>query len=137
MTAASSAIIMDASTTLAGTFDDERDDFATRAADYAAKHGATVPSLWRWETQNTLLLALKRGRISEDQLISMRTILSELPFKIDNASEHFGAELALARKHNLTVYDAAYLELALRTGCKLATHDSALANAAGEYGLRF
>jgi predicted nucleic acid-binding protein len=65
------------------------------------------------------------------------SLLAALPFKIDDASVLFGAELALARKHNLTAYDAAYLELALRADCKLATLDTALARAAEEYGLRF
>jgi predicted nucleic acid-binding protein len=128
---------MDASTTLAGVFDDAADAFAVRAGDYVAEHGAIVPALWRWEVQNTLLTAMRRGRISEDQLLAARSLLAALPFKIDDASVLFGAELALARKHNLTAYDAAYLELALRADCKLATLDTALARAAEEYGLRF
>jgi hypothetical protein len=67
---------MDASTTLAGVFDDAADAFAVRAGDYVAEHGAIVPALWRWEVQNTLLTAMRRGRISEDQLLAARSLLA-------------------------------------------------------------
>ncbi|MDQ2680634.1 MAG: type II toxin-antitoxin system VapC family toxin [Candidatus Eremiobacteraeota bacterium] len=127
-------IVLDASTTIASSLTDERHPYALAASSYVEEHGALVPALWRWEVQNTLLIALKRKRASEPDIIKIITLLSRSPISIDPPTM-FGAELALARQYELTIYDAAYLELAMRSRCMLATVDSALAKAAQTAGV--
>lgn len=129
-------IVVDVSVAASWIFADERDAYAIGAADHVAKHGGLVPALWRWEMQNVLLFALRRKRISDDLLAQHVADLQELPLDFD-FSPGFGVELALAREHNLTVYDAAYLELAMRRACKLATKDEELARAAKSAGVYF
>ena len=108
---------------------DETNAYANAEAQYVAFHGAIVPALWSWEVQNILLSGLRRKRISEDQMLQAIGLLSQLAVTVDVPTP-FGAELALARQYGLTVYDAAYLELAMRVNAKLATNDSSLASAA-------
>ena len=57
--------------------------------------------------------------------------LRELPITIDDQfTSLFGDEAAIAARYHVTLYDAAYLELALRLGAPLATNDHALVVAA-------
>ena len=128
--------MVDASTTMAWTLGDERDRYALKVASYVEENGALVPSLWRWEIQNILLSAFRRTRITEDDMTEAVALLSHLPITIDPPAL-FGSELTLARQFDLTAYDAAYLELAARANCKLATNDKALRKAAESLGLFF
>ena len=95
---------------------------------------AQAPSLWWFEVRNGLRMAERRGRSSEDISASFLQAMAHFPVTIDNAPDET-AVLALARRHRLTVYDAAYLELALREGLELATLDTALAEAARREGV--
>lgn len=131
------AIVIDASVTVASLFEDEQDDYAKRVAEHVIANNAVVPTLWRWEVQNSLLMGERRGRVSEEKATALRSLVEKLPIIVDEAVFVFGAEFALARRHNLTVYDAGYLELAIRRGLKLATNDSRLAAAADLHGLLF
>jgi predicted nucleic acid-binding protein len=97
---------------------------------------AVVPMLWFYEVGNGLLMAYRRKRITFDQIDGFLTRLKALP--IDAAAQS-PAELfelpALAQKHNLTNYDAAYLALAMRLNLPLATTDADLRRAAGMEGV--
>ena len=128
------AIVVDASTTIGWTLADERDRYALAVAAYVVENGALVPALWRWEVQNILLTACRRERITEAQMTEAVMLLAHLPIDIDPTMT-FGAELALARQYGLTAYDAAYLELAMRSNCKIASNDKALRKAARGAGL--
>ena len=130
------SIVVDASTTIAWTLEDEQDSYALKVAAYIEENGAIVPALWRWEVQNILLNACKRKRITEAQMSEVAMLLSHLSISLDPPM-FFGTELALARQYDLSVYDAAYLELAMRTNAKLATHDTALRSAAKAVGAFF
>lgn len=95
-----------------------------------------VPVLWFYEVGNGLVMAHRRKRISADQIDGFLTRLQALP--IDAAQEvplDLLALPALARSHNLTNYDAAYLSLARKFGLPLATNDSALRKAALSEGV--
>jgi predicted nucleic acid-binding protein len=93
-----------------------------------------VPSLWRLEVANVLRSAVRRGRCDEAYVDRMIDRLSQLPIGIDGETDHHAwtDTLSLARRYALTVYDAAYLELALRLRQPLATCDSELIVAAGQ-----
>ena len=99
---------------------------------------AFIPALWRWEVGNVLLMAERRKRIttadSNRHLIALQT----LPVEMDeNASrEAWNASLLLARAHQLTLYDAAYLELAIRRGKPLGSLDTELRKAAKSEGVK-
>lgn len=89
---------------------------------------AWVPSLWWFEVRNTLLVSERRGRLTEADTTAFLAALSRLAISVDRPPSD--DVLALARRRNLTVYDAAYLELARRADMPLATLDRRLALAA-------
>ena len=102
-----------------------------------AEGGAIVPSNWRLEVGQALLVAERRRRISTED---RRTILRELallPIKVDEQTGEraWRETLAFAEAETLSLYDAAYLELAVRSGLPLATKDRALAAAAMRCGV--
>lgn len=98
---------------------------------------AMVPPLWFLEVANGLLVAERRKMIaaSERRLALQR--LSVLGLSIDetNARDAFGQTSALAEQYGLSVYDAAYLELAIRRRLPLCTRDRALQSAAERSGI--
>jgi predicted nucleic acid-binding protein len=99
------------------------------ALDLIRKQEARVPSIWWSEIRNLLIVNERRGRISEVDTSAFLRELSKLWVTVDRAPEE-GGVMALARKHELTVYDACYLELALREACPLAALDKDLIRAA-------
>lgn len=90
---------------------------------------AIVPVLWWFEVRNVLVINERRGRIDWPGSGAFLADLERLPIHLDRQPDS-EAILALARQHRLTVYDAAYLELALRMDAPLATLDQQLARAA-------
>src|ERR1700730_14238059 len=90
---------------------------------------ALVPTLSWFEFRNARVVNEPRGRITEQQTARFLRNVERLAITIDSTPDENGV-LTLARRHRLTVYDAAYLELALRSGLPLATLDEALASAA-------
>ena len=96
-----------------------------------------VPSLWFLEVANGLLAAQRRRLISADERERALQRLSALSIKVDESDTRnaFGRTSVLAEQHGLSVYDAAYLELALRRELSLATRDGALRNAVERSGI--
>ena len=120
--------VLDASVTAAWCFPDEKSGTAQVALDRLTGDEAVVPALWWFEIRNILVVNERRGRIDPSETIAFLADLERLPLRIDREPDG-EVVLALARKHGLTAYDAAYLELARRLGEPLATLDKALANA--------
>ncbi len=96
-----------------------------------------VPALWHFELTNMLIQAERRKRIGADDATALLGFLDSLPIETDSETPALRRRdvWILARRHKLTSYDAAYLELAIRAGLPLATHDQALARAAMECGV--
>lgn len=96
-----------------------------------------VPALWHLELGNALMMSERRGRISAAGLDGMLERLAGLGVETDEGTtaSAWGASLALARQHRLTLYDACYLELAMRLGLPLASLDRALKAAATAEGV--
>ena len=126
--------VLDASITLCWAFADEEHPVATAALDRIQQGQAQVPSLWWFEVRNSLLTNERRGRLTEAETASFLRNLGQLSINVDRVPADAGL-LTLARQHRLTVYDAAYLELAQREGLKLATLDTALHRAAKVAGV--
>jgi predicted nucleic acid-binding protein len=129
--------VIDASLTLAWFFEDERTPAIDSVLDEVATTGALAPALWRLEVANGLQTAKRRKRI--DAAFRNRALarLAELPIAIDpeTDAQAWTATLGLADRFDLTLYDAAYLELALRRAAPLASLDAALRGAAQALGI--
>jgi predicted nucleic acid-binding protein len=99
--------------------------------------GAWVPALWRLEVANVLQMNVRRGRHDAAFRDAALTDLAMLPISIDPETDQqaWGSTVRLAARHRLTVYDAAYLELAQRRGLPLATLDKELRDAATAEGV--
>lgn len=98
---------------------------------------ALVPAIWQTEVANTLAVKERQKRIDDAFLRKLLKQVQELPAEVDlvAAREAFDRVLPLARRHQLSVYDATYLELALRERVPLATFDEALQQAAKREGV--
>ena len=129
-------VVIDSSLTLTWFFEDERTDATLALLDRVQQSGAVVPSLWRLEVANALQMGIRRGRIDAAYRDASLLDLSALDIKIDMAGHDFAwsTTLRLAERFRLTLYDAAYLELAQRLGLPLATLDKELRVAAGTLG---
>jgi predicted nucleic acid-binding protein len=129
--------ILDCSLTMAWAFDDERDAYAEAIADGLHENQAVVPSLWPLEVANVLLVGERRKRTTEAKVVQFLALLGTLPIVLDNetAAHAWQETVNLARTHGLSVYDAAYLELAVRRGLPLASLDDKLKAAADAIGV--
>jgi predicted nucleic acid-binding protein len=125
--------VLDASAALAWVLPEDS-PAAKQAWARVGTDSAIVPTLWWFELRNGLIVNERRGGITENETTRFLLRLAELPIAI-NVTPDEGRIMALARRHRLTVYDAAYLELALREGAPLATLDGPLANAARAEGV--
>ena len=127
------AFVLDASTALAWALREE-DPRAQRARALIIAESARVPALWWFELRNGLIVNERRGWITAAGTGSFLQQIAGLTIIVDSTPDE-AAVMALARRHRLTIYDAAYLELALREGIPLATLDAPLAAAARSEGV--
>jgi predicted nucleic acid-binding protein len=127
------AFVLDASITACWVFQDETHPDADLAFHRIRIEEAVVPALWWFEMRNILVVNERRERITESDSAAFLAHLSRLRMRVDRSPDE-GEILRLARTHRLSVYDAAYLELAHREGLPLATLDADLqkAMAAGQ-----
>jgi predicted nucleic acid-binding protein len=126
------SIVVDSSATLAWIYDEELTIPIQKVFELVGSEGAWVPSLWRLEVANALEMGVRRGRTKPDFRDQALADLALLPIQFDPLTDvqAWGATLRLAERRTLTLYDAAYLELAHRRGLSLATLDSQLRLAA-------
>jgi len=131
------SLVLDASVTLSWYFDDERTPASDAVLDQVAATGAVVPSLWRMEVANGFQMAIRRKRIDRDFRDRAVRHLGLLPITVDPETDTYvwTAMLRLADRFGLTVYDAAYLELAQRRDLPLASVDKALGAAGKKLGV--
>ena len=129
--------VLDCSVTMAWCFEDEADSYADAILDRFAEASAWVPCLWPLEVANVLVVAERRGRLAETDWRRFLDLLSGLPIVVADAPPltRTSALVALARDHDLSAYDAAYLDLAAREGIPLASRDGALVGAANRLGV--
>ena len=131
------SVVIDSSITLAWLFEDERSAKADAVLHQVTESGAVAPSLWRLEVANALQMAVKRKRITAAFRDASLADLRRLAVDIDPETDHraWATTLHLADRHRLTLYDAAYLELAQRQSLPLATLDKELRTAGRALGV--
>src|SRR3954451_13018079 len=111
--------VIDASIVLAWAFAEEQ-AVADIARELLRRDVALAPRLWWYEIRNGLVIAERRGRSNETYSAAFLRELSRLPIAADYDPDEHQA-LGLARRHRLTMYDAVYLDLAVRQAAPLAT----------------
>jgi predicted nucleic acid-binding protein len=127
-------IALDASIVACWFFEDEQDARAEAAWIRLETDRAIVPLQWWFEVRNVCLVGERRGRAVEVYTDEFLAELLNLAIDFDALPDQRSI-MSLARQHQLTVYDAAYLELARREGIELATLDNRLAAAAQAEGV--
>lgn len=134
---AAASFVLDASVAVSWVFEDETDAYSGQVLASLAEAAALVPSLWFLEVGNALLVAERRGRLQEAESAHFLALLAELPIYMAEfrPEQAWGEITALARAQQLSIYDAAYLSLAMRHGLPLATTDAPLRQAATRCGV--
>src|SRR3954447_18981818 len=129
--------VLDGSVSLAWYFKDELNNYAEAVRERLDRTRAVVPALWPLEIANAVLMGERRKRSTEAQAATWLGILSAFPVVIDDETNGraWSDTLNLARAQDLSAYDAAYLELAMRRGLPLATLDARLKAAAAAVGV--
>jgi predicted nucleic acid-binding protein len=133
----STSFVLDASVALSWCFDDERDPGTQALLERLEHDSAVVPGIWPLEVGNALIVAERRGRATAEQTGAVIDLLSQLPIHVEQRGgmANWATLLTLARMTSLSTYDAAYLDLALRTGWPLASCDNRLRQAAEAAGV--
>ncbi len=131
------SLVLDSSVTLAWIYRDETTAAVSEVFKIVVAGGAWVSALWRLEVANVLEMGVRRGRHTAEFRDATLTDLALFPITTDGETERqaWGATLQLASRNRLTVYDAAYLELAKRRALPLATLDGDLRTAAIAEGI--
>lgn len=126
------SLVLDSSITLAWVYSDETTEPVRQAFDLLSQGSAWVPGLWHLEVANVLEMSVRRGRHNAAFRDATLADLAQLPIQVDGETDKqaWGETLRLAERHHLTLYDAAYLELAQRRNVPLATLDEDLRKAA-------
>ena len=128
------SFVIDASIVAGFAFGEAPDPKIALTIDELALSEALAPSVFFFELRNVLVVNERRGRATPEGSADFLRRLARLPIRLASAPAD-DVLLALARKRKLTVYDAAYLELAKREGLPLATVDRALEKAAVAEGV--
>ena len=129
--------ILDSSVTMAWYFRDEANAYAKAVRKSLERVHTVVPALWPLEVANILVLGQRRHRSTEAEAVKWLGLLQMLPIRVDEetAARAWSGILHVARSYDLSVYDACYLELALRLGLPLASLDDELKAAATAAGV--
>lgn len=129
--------VLDSSITLAWYFKDELNEYASAVRERMVQSRAIVPGLWPLEVANSIVIGERRGRSTRAQAATWLSVLGALPIFVDGETSvrAWGDTLNIARAQNLSAYDAAYLEVAMRRGLPIATLDCELKTAAVVVGV--
>jgi len=130
-------LVLDCSVTMAWCFEDQATPYTDEVLEVLASGQARVPSIWALEVANVLLVAERHGRLRPADSARFLALLQNLPVAIDRETPQrsLNEVLHLGREYGLSSYDAAYLELSMRAGVKLATLDRQLREAAEKAGV--
>lgn len=125
------SFVVDASVALSWCLRDEATAITDRLLDRCIAEGAVVPAIWRFEMSNGLAGAIRRRRLAPREAKPAWKLLGALRIAtVDSELTEIYAVMELALENSLSVYDATYLDLAVRTGLPLATQDAQLRKAA-------
>lgn len=129
-------LVLDCSIVMAWCFADEGTPRTESVQDRLVTEAAIVPALWFLEVTNVLMMAEKRNRITSEDISIFLRLLCDLDIQVDEVSPRraFDQLLPICRRHGLTSYDAAYLDLVIRSQLPLASLDDSLRRAAVSLG---
>lgn len=125
----SRSIVLDCSVTAAWFLNEESSGAAVQVLEDLNHRVITVlvPALWWYEIANVLRTAVKRKRIEQPDAYKSLFLLKELPIETVAPAQQGQSEmLRLALEHDISLYDASYLQLALLSGAELITDDNDL-----------
>ncbi len=133
-----SDVVIDNSVVIAWCFPDEKNSYAMKVLRALTSCAAIVPAMWAFEAANVFIVGERKRRSTVADTSVWTQFLTALPITIDNQNIGylFNDILNVARIHNLSAYDAAYLELAIRRAIPLATLDGKLKAAAKKAGIK-
>lgn len=131
------AFVVDNSVVMTWCFGDEIVPYTDAVLDRLTEAVAYVPSIWPLEVVNVLLVAERRKRISYADATRFIALLGDLPIEVvpDESENVMPVLLAIGRSNQLSGYDAAYLNLAMKKQCPIATLDKNLVQAAKSVGV--
>ncbi len=131
------SLVLDASAALAWCFADEQTASDRKLLSLVTREGAEAPSIWPLEVANVIVLAQRKGRLTQTQTAESIETIRSLPIRIRETtpSSVFENLVLLAQKYSLTIYDASYLELAIRLRIPLTSRDEMLKRAARSAGV--
>lgn len=129
--------VLDASVAVVWHLEDEDSEYSERILARLNTEGALAPSIWPMELANVLLVAERRGRLFREKVTAALNLSLRLPISVQSVTTDtlFNSIVDLARHEGLSVYDAMYLDLAVREGLPLATLDNDLRAAAARMGV--
>jgi predicted nucleic acid-binding protein len=130
-------MVVDCSVTMPWLLKNDKTGYAVKVLQSLGTTIALVPRLWFLEVANVLLVFERRKRITQAESGRFAELLTQLPFDVDDSvyNRVFDGVISLAREQMLSLYDAVYLELAMRRGMPLATLDKGLVKAAKAVGV--
>ena len=130
------SFVLDASVAAAWVLPDEENSAADEILHLVAAQGAIAPDLIWHELPNILLMAARRGRLPQGEIVPSLLRLRRLPIETIEVSASGDTRLIdVASAHGLTAYDAAYLSLAEDRSLSFATADKALRRASNKLGV--
>lgn len=131
------SLVADISVVLAWLFEEQQTPAALDVLTVIETEGLVVPNLWWSELENGLLMAERRASRTTDECVAFLDLVRHLPIRTDDVLRYRISDdiLRIGRTHQLTAYDAAYVELALREAIPLATFDDAIRRCAPQAGL--
>jgi predicted nucleic acid-binding protein len=122
-------LVLDASMAASWCFPDERTDLTQRLLnDLAGPEAAAAPRMWAYEIRNVVLRGVRQERLGHKDAAAFLESLTALRIRL--LDPPYGSVFEAALRFDLSFYDAAYLELALREHLPLATLDKRLRRAA-------
>ena len=129
--------VLDCSITMAWCFEDESTDKTDAFLESLNHATAIVPTIWPLEVANVLRLSKRKNRITEVQAANFIDALASLPIVVDQStsSKAMHSIFTIAGETGLTIYNAAYLELAMREKIPLLTLDKPLIKAAHQMSI--
>lgn len=130
-------IVIDCCVTMAWILLDDQEEKATAILNMLESKRAKVPTIWPLEVANVLYQYERTKKLTAVETAEFKEFLSALPISVDNTTSlhAMGSIYELAKSESLSIYDAAYLEIALRENLPLGTFDKALKSAAKRVGV--
>ncbi len=124
----SARFVVDNSVVMSWCFEDEGNRYTDAVLESLEFGEAFVPAIWPLEAGNVLLAAERKKRLSEVSAVRFLALLENLPITVEQETTErmLNQIVSLARKYDLSTYDASYLDLAMRLRAPISTRDGPL-----------